>query len=193
MQYPVSTTATEFDRAVTPLVRKYAYVDQRNIAAFAAQFCKTFQINSIPRDPFSLLQEHFGIEIRRSNRPSTVPAQWMLDTEADRYVIQTGDYRVGRQLALSLLHELFEIIASNEAFPTRLGSSQECELAWQFAINVAMPEDAIRQMAAELGHPETQDKTDVLASRFNISTTAMRMRLKALGLACKRVDINRWR
>lgn len=186
MQDPIAVTASELDRAVTPFLRKYAYVDQRNIASFAEHFCEKFRLNSIPRDPFTLLPEQFGVEIRRTSRPGAAPAIWMRDTETDCYVIQTGSYRVGRTLVLSLFHELFEILSSNEAFPTRLGSSQECELAWKFATHVTMPEKALRTMAAELGHPAIQDKTDVLASRFNVSVSAMRLRLKSLGLGAKR-------
>lgn len=186
MQEPIAMTASELDRAVAPFLRRYAYVDQRNISTFTEQFCEKFRLNSIPCDPFTLLPEHFGIEIRRTSRPTAAPALWIRDAESDRYIIQTGSYRVGRTLVLSLFHELFEILSSNEAFPTRLGSSQECELAWQFATHVTMPGKAVHSMAAELGHPEIQDKTDVLANRFNVSLSAMRLRLKALGLGAKR-------
>ncbi|HEY3298833.1 MAG TPA: ImmA/IrrE family metallo-endopeptidase [Armatimonadota bacterium] len=187
MQQPIAVTASELDRAVSPFLRKYAYVDHRNIASFTGQFCREFRLNSIPQDPFSLLPEHFGVEIRRASRPSTVAAMWMLDTESDRYIIQINGYRNARGMSLSLFHELFEILSSNDAFPTRLGSAQECELAWQFASHLTMPEKPLRAMASELGHPDVHDKTDVLASRFNVSIAAMRMRLKALGIAGKRV------
>jgi len=185
MQDPIALSASELDKTVKPFLLKYAYVDQRNIASFTEQFCVKFNLNSIPRDPFTLLPEHFGIHIERMSRPSNVPAQWMLDSDADRYVIQTSSYRTSRALVLSVFHEFFEILSSNESFPSRLGSTQECELAWQFATHITMPEKIVRTMAADLGHPDICDKTDVLASRFNVSLSAMRLRLKILGISAK--------
>jgi Zn-dependent peptidase ImmA (M78 family) len=56
---------------------------------------------------------------------------------------------------------------------------RECDL---FAAHLLMPEIRVRQLAADLGHPESVDKTRTLAAHFGVSTQAIRIRLRDLGL-----------
>ena len=56
---------------------------------------------------------------------------------------------------------------------------RECDV---FAVHLLMPELLLRQAAAELGHPHIVDKTRTLAEHFGVSTQAMKIRLRGLGL-----------
>ena len=51
-----------------------------------------------------------------------------------------------------------------------------------FASHLLMPELIVRQVAADLGHPERVDKTRTLAEHFGVSAQAMKIRLRQLDL-----------
>lgn len=197
MQEPIAVTADQLDEVIGGFVSRFSYIDIRNIEEFTNQFSEAFRLTGIPRDPFCLLPEMFGIEMRRPiNRIMAMPAQWLRDDDNNCYIIEVSEFRLGRPGVLSLWHEFFEIIASNICFPTRLGSNLECELAKRFAIYITMPENVIREMAKSCGHLKDGDKTLNLADKFNTSIQSMGYRLKELGLGYqeyidKKRDMNR--
>jgi Zn-dependent peptidase ImmA (M78 family) len=57
---------------------------------------------------------------------------------------------------------------------------RQCDI---FAVELLMPADKVREVAIELHHPEYHDKTRTIAARFGVSATAMRIRLRELGIA----------
>lgn len=115
--------------------------------------------------------------------PRGVRAVWI--RYGNLYRISHSRHHAGL-LGLVLWHELFEILRSNPRFPTRLAPVAEEQLAMQFAVYVMMPEQELRRQAAELRHPQDHDKSRVLSARFGVSMTAMRLRLRELGLQHKR-------
>lgn len=167
MQHTLTPTAASLDAKLEELLKEFDRVDSSNIRSFAARFCQFFGLTEIPRDPFVIFSEVFGIELRHAIMPRSCPAQWGLN--GDRYEIEYSEHRDSETLSLTLWHELFEIISAHPAFPTRLTSDIECKIATMFAINVTMPEKAIRIIAEKYGHPELQDKTFSLAYRFSSS------------------------
>lgn len=52
----------------------------------------------------------------------------------------------------------------------------------EFAADLLMPRPLVIEHCKQLGHPDRQDKTRVLAARFGVSMHAMRIRLRELGL-----------
>ena len=101
-------------------------------------------VTAIPREPYLLLPEHFGIRIVKDNKCLT-PAQWMLDEVESRYVISVSGHCYGPLLAIRLWHELFEIMSSNKCFPSRLPSDLECNLGNLFAVHLLMPESDVKE------------------------------------------------
>jgi len=179
MQDPLVLTAAELDGLIGKFLRRYSFVDHRNIQVFAERLAHHLGMTAVPRNPFTLLPEHLGIKLHRQLLPRGKRAQWM--RQDNIYLIEYNDHMGHDQLALGLWHEFFEIIACHPWFPSRLGSDLECELAWQFADHMTMPERVFKSICKEVGHPE-EDKADVLANRFGVSLAGARKRLKGLGL-----------
>jgi predicted transcriptional regulator len=191
LQKQLIATAEDFDREAAKLVRRFAYVRRKNIAHFAMRFAEHFGLGEIPRNPQRILPEVFGISLDRAMLARSTPAEWIRFN--DHYTIRFSAHREGEQIALTLWHELAEILFANERFPTRLTSDQECDLATLFAVHLMMPENDVRELAAELGHSAESDKTANLAARFGVSMTAMRCRLGELGLVVGRAGAKqRW-
>lgn len=182
MQQPIALTADQFDERLSHFFAETDYTASDNMRWFAAAFCRHFRFRRIPRDPFVILPEVFGIELRRVILPEPTRAQWIRLPRRNLYVIEYSEHRTPQTLSLSLWHELAEIIFAHPDFPERITSNIECRLATGFAVNITMPEVAVRRIAAEYGHPK-QDKTYTLAARFGVSKTAMRIRLEEFGLA----------
>jgi hypothetical protein len=179
MQGAIVENACQLDVLIGKCLRKYAYVDQRNIARFAERFAHSCGLTAIPRNPFTLLPEQFGIRLSRTLLPRQIAAQWMLCDGI--YVFEYSGHRQQHTLSIALWHEFFEVISSHSCFPSRLSTDVECKLGTLFAVNLLMPEQTLRAVAKEVGHPD-QDKAAVLAGRFGVSTAAMRVRLKELEL-----------
>lgn len=180
MQKRIIESADDFDAVVGRLVRRFAYVRKRNMRHFAARFCEHFGLDEPPRNPFRILPEVFGIRLERVCLPRTTPAEWIRVN--GNYVIRYSAHRPHDQLALTLWHELAEIVFANPRFPSRYTTDQECDLAMLFAVNVMLPEDYVRAAVEEIGHSADSDKTVNLAAGFGVSRTAMRVRLGELGL-----------
>lgn len=181
MQRPLATNADELDALFGRFVSKYARVGASNIERFAERFCETFGLSEFPRDP-RLYLPLFGIRLETDDLPRGVRGVWI--RSGGLYRVSHSRYHAGL-LGLVLWHELFEILSANPRFPTRLATVTEERLATQFAVHAMMPEQEVRRQAAELRHPQEHDKSGVLSARFGVSMTAMRLRLKELGLQHK--------
>lgn len=179
MQRPQASNADELDALFGKVLLKYARIGTSNIHSFAERFCEKFGLTEFPRDPRMYLPL-FGIVLEAENLGRGVRAVWV--RAGGFYRIAHSRYHEG-QLGLVLWHELFEIISANPRFPTRLPPEVEERVATQFAVHVMMPETEVRRQAAEMRHPEGQDKTHVLSARFGVSIAAMRLRLRELGLS----------
>lgn len=177
MQRALAATASELDHVLTKFVRRFSRVGAGNIAGFAERFCQHFGLHELPRDPLVYLPL-FGVKMQPALLSRGVRAVWLL--AGNLYTIQYSMHHPGR-LGLVLWHEFFEIMSALPAFPTRLPGELEERLATQFAVYLMMPEESVRVQAAELRHPEI-DKSRVLADRFGVSMSAMKLRLRELGL-----------
>lgn len=180
LQKRIIATADELDEAIGKLVRRFAFVGYKNIGHFAKRFCEHFGLSELPRDPFRLLPEVFGIQLERGALDKSTAAQWIRANGV--YTIQTSLYRDVNQLALSLWHEFAEIMFAHPRFPSRLTTDKECQIATLFAVHVMMPEAEVRAVADEFRNTNISSKTGVIANRFGVSPTAARCRLGELGL-----------
>ncbi len=180
MQHPPGSISVAVDGLISEMVRPLARVGRSNIAAFAAAFCHRVGLEGLPRHPARLLPA-LGVQLVPAAFPEDLGAAWCRTRE--HYLISYSRHRTRHASpALSIWHEFFEIIAANPHFPSRLPPEELERLASLFAVHVMMPEQEVRRQAADLGHPHTLNKSRVLASRFGVSVSAMRLRLRELGL-----------
>ena len=184
MQKPLAITADDLDRKLSRFLYRWAWVRAKNMPHFARRFCEQFRLTELPRDPFSILPNTFGIELERETLGRATAAQRIRINGS--YTIQHTAHRRTEQITLSLWHEFAEIMFAHPRFPSRIDPERECRLATLFAVNVMMPEADLRAAAEDVGHPDRDDKTVVLASRFSVSVSAMRLRLAELGLKANR-------
>ncbi|MEI6914185.1 MAG: ImmA/IrrE family metallo-endopeptidase [Armatimonadota bacterium] len=179
MQRPLAGNAEQLDTLLCKFLSRFSRIGTSNIESVAAKFCEAYGLHEFPRDPRHHLPL-FGIEIESSNL-GEVRAVWI--RWQGRYIIQCSKFLPG-QLGLVLWHEFFEILSAQVRFPGRLPSQIEERLATRFAVYLMMPEVDILKHCSELRHPEV-NKTGVLADRFGVSFTAMKMRLRELRLEHK--------
>ncbi len=176
VQQPSARTAEELDAQIERFLYRFRRVGAFNIKRFAESFCEHLGLHEFPRNPVVYLPT-FGIHLQPAAL-NGVRAVWL--RAGGVYLIQYSRFLSG-QLGIVLWHEFFEMMSAHPRFPTRLPPELEERLATLFAVHVMMPEDEVRAQAAELRHPEL-DKSRVLAARFGVSWTAMRVRLRELGL-----------
>jgi Zn-dependent peptidase ImmA (M78 family) len=125
-----------------------------------------------------------------------------LHEDSDGYLLRTPKYwyavintdRPQERQRWTLAHELCEYLIArqyhdSEAGPRTImracGTAQE-RLCDRFAAELLMPADQVRAQANEVHHSARNDKTNVLASRFGVSETAMRIRLREIGVEPKK-------
>lgn len=179
MQPPLFRNAEQMDEHIGRFLYGFRRVGQFNIHRVAASFADKFGLHTFPRDPRQHLPQ-FGILLEQVSLPRGVRAVWL--RAGDCYTIRYSMHMAGR-LGLVLWHEFFEMMSANPRFPSRLKTEEEERLATLFAVHLMMPEEAVRDQAARLGHPANVDKTRVLAARFGVSAGAMTIRLRELDLA----------
>lgn len=178
MQKPLANSPDELDRLLGRFLSRFARVTSDNIETFAESCCNYLGLHEFPRDPVRYLPA-IGITVEPANLGRGVRAVW-LKTPGGVY-IRYSRYAAGK-VGLVLWHEFFEILSAHTRFPTRLSVEAEERLATLFGVFLMMPEKEVRRQASQLGHPEVLDKSRVLSSRFGVSYTAMKLRLKELNL-----------
>lgn len=181
MQPPVVRGADELDEYIGKFLLRFAWVGTSNLQKVAEAFADYAGLHDFPRDPHHYLPL-LGVKLDPANLGRGVQAVWIRLPAG--YIIQHSKYLAGK-LGLVLWHEFFEIMASHPRFPSRLPSELEEKMATRFAVELMMPAREVHKQAADLKHPVLQNKTRVLAERFGVSYTAMKIRLREFGLEHK--------
>jgi len=123
-----------------------------------------------------------GLDIEREALPAGLYAVWSLDS--GRYRVRVSPFLSPPRADFALWHEWFEIMASRPCFPRAPGcapSGRDLErMADRFAARLMMPADAVARAARTV--PAVAEKAGVLAGRFGVSASAMRRRLREMGL-----------
>jgi hypothetical protein len=176
---PILTNADEFDVFAGKLLRRYAFVNQKNIAAFAEAFAHHLKAHTIPRDPFLLLPM-LGIKLQPEALSRASRAVWVRTDGI--YAVHYSRYEKRAAARFSLWHEAFEMLAQHPHFPSLLDEYWQERLADVFAACVLMPKTAVCQEAARFA-TNGEGLVAVLADRFAVSATAMRRRLREVAPA----------
>ncbi|HEY3266264.1 MAG TPA: ImmA/IrrE family metallo-endopeptidase [Armatimonadota bacterium] len=169
--------AEQLDRTLDDFLGRWSRVDHRNLPAFARRAAGYFALPPPPRRGADCL-DALGVLVSRESLPPGVWAVWTV--ERGRYHIRISPFLSGPRGNFTLWHECFEIMAARPSFPTPLPRRAVERLADRFAACVTMPE--VDVLAALQQMPHSGDKSDVLAARFAVSVTALRRRLRELGL-----------
>jgi predicted transcriptional regulator len=168
------------DAMLTRLVRRYAYIRPQNLETFADRVIAVSGHPEIPREP-ELIFETFGIELIIHDLHHGHAGHWQKTPDGYRVYINRHEEPSRRRF--TAFHEMFEIIYSLPAFPRgTLDETQLHRMADLFSVAVLMPTPEIIDMAKALHHPDV-DTSGVLADRFGVSYSAMRIRLRELGLS----------
>jgi hypothetical protein len=165
------------DRRLAPFLRRWDYISFRHLHVFADAFAGYLRLPATPRLAHPLLRRH-GVEIRREPLPPTVHAVWTRD--GGDCLIRLSEHLPPGAVNFTLWHEWFDLMAHHPDFPNRppLRTLERC--ANRFASCIAMPEEPVRLAFEELNG--RGDKTSVMAARFAVSSSAMRVRLSELNL-----------
>lgn len=176
-------TAPELEEALSQVLAGMQRVTVNNMPTLASRVAHQFGFHDFPRDARPLLQE-LGILVDRTNPRLGLDAWW--ERDADRYRIHLQPMLAGsEEMNLILWHEFFEIVYTQESFPSRYPASVQERLADAFALHLLMPAPEVRQQCKLLNHPEI-DRTGTLKARFGVPYGAMKKRLLMLGLAPRR-------
>lgn len=167
-------SANEFDAHLGRLLRRYAFVNHRNVDSFAEAFALHLRAGAVPRDPFSLLPL-LGVKLERALLSPASRAIWV--RAQDSYAIHYSQYEARCSARFSLWHEVFEIVAANPRFPSLLAPPWKERLADRFAASVLMPQWAVRRELVRFASNRA-GLVAVLADRFGVSQSAMRRRLR---------------
>ncbi len=171
------------DAMLTRLVRRFAYVRPSNIEVLAERFVAASGHPEVPREPEPIL-DAFGIALIGRGLKRGWAGHW--HRTEDGYEVFINHHHGLPRRRFTAFHEAFEILCQLPAFPRGVLTDEELHrMADQFAAAVLMPERPLRDEAAALHHPEI-DKADVLAERFGVSISAMRIRLRQLKLTAPR-------
>lgn len=96
---------------------------------------------------------------------------YLMQTPKRIYIIVNSRHKLERQ-QWTIAHEIGEHCLVRQrmrsGMPCISGQLKE-RLCDHFAANLLMPADLVKRAAKELYHSQTNDKTDVLASRFCVS------------------------
>jgi len=174
--------AHDLDKLMTPLLRRFRFVGASNIDTFADRFCQHIRVAGVPRDPFEHLPR-LSILLERTVLSRPTRALWV--REGDQYFVYFSMHENTSAARFSLWHECFEILANHPQFPTALSASWLERLADKFACCVLMPAEPVRRAATRL-RSNPDGLVPVMAERFSVSQTAMRRRLRELGIALAR-------
>lgn len=180
MQYPVVETAQELDTFLSRFLRRFSRVNGENCDRFADAFARTFKFTECPREVRHIVQ-HLGIRLQ----PAIIaqPGQACWQRINSHYAINYSRYASVQNAAFSIMHEIFEIIASHRDFPTSLPPYKEERLANCFAAQFLMPEQEVRAEAVYYLKPDLRRYLiPKLADRFQVSRSAMKIRLLDLGI-----------
>ena len=144
----------------------------------------------VSREPVSLLDVVSALNlelVQKTRDPFTCEAA--LEPLGDGHAIVLGGCTDERRRRFTIAHEIGHFVLHPERLrPERGGGvnaawqAQERE-ADQFAAELLMPEDLVRQAVVEQGADASR-----LADRFDVSLAAMRTRLRHLGLGAQHRD-----
>lgn len=161
-------------------------IHQTGMEVFARRTARFLALSEPPRPAAPVLRS-LGIEVVREGLPGGLCAVWTI--EGGRYRVRLSPFLSGPRADFTLWHEWFEMMAARPAF------SAVCEvppqgrprehMAGRFAACLMMPSDAVIRAAENVLGGSLHgrgDKTAVLAARFGVSTSAMRLRLRDLQL-----------
>ncbi|MCE5200867.1 MAG: ImmA/IrrE family metallo-endopeptidase [Armatimonadota bacterium] len=127
--------------------------------------------------------DHLGLNIESIESCVQVPGYYVPGVS----VIGLNNYITQSRLRFTLAHEIGHHIigqATGHKYTVDVPRWME-RLCDRFATELLMPADLVREQASDLGHPDRHDKTGTLAARFDVSISAMRYRLRELGLTSK--------
>jgi len=166
--------AEEFDVFVEKFLRRYAFVNHKNMHAFAEAFALYIKATEVPRDPFLLLPM-LGITLQRDSLSRASRAVWV--RTANGYFIHYSQYESRASVRFSLWHEIFEILCHHPGFPSVFNPYWKERLADRFSAAVLMPEWAIREEMQRFA-TNAEAMPYILSDRFGVSLSAMRRRMR---------------
>lgn len=164
---------------------------------------EAFSIRFIPRaiePPLDIewLAEWLGIEVEVRPLPSKVAGFYMRTKNRPHAVINSKDSPQRRRwtLAHEIAHHIMGMVTRVdsvfELYSKQSSSKKDqnphsideraCD---RFTAELLMPAQLVKKLAAEVEHGR-YDRTAILAGKFEVSVTAMRIRLRELGLSGKR-------
>jgi hypothetical protein len=170
--------AAQLDAAMDRYLARWAWVRRSNMEAFAEQTARWMDCAPVPRHASEALRS-LGVSITREPLPPGVQAMWSVGES--RYHIRLSPFLSGPRANFTLWHEWFEILAARRRFPRPPDGREAERMADFFAASITMPAAEVRRAATGLRGAD--DKSSVLAARFGVGTTAMRVRLRELGIA----------
>ncbi|MCE5200253.1 ImmA/IrrE family metallo-endopeptidase [bacterium] len=151
-----------------------------------------YTIRLIPRQiepPLDInwLAEWLGVEVEIRPLPRNVAGLYLHTDSGAHILLNAGDCpeRQRWTTAHELAHHILNIgrHSPKNAFQINTGKRDHSEdLCDRFAAEILMPATLIRKKAAEVKHGR-YDKTALLANMFEVSVTAMRIRLRELRLS----------
>lgn len=166
-----------FLHATPPLAHTGMEVFARRAARFLA-------LPSPPR-PARPAFARLGIEVTREALPRGLHAVWTCD--AGRYRVRLSPFLSACRADFTLWHEWFEIMAARPAFaavcPEPWAPRRRERVADHFAACLMMPAEAVLRAAEAFPGAAMRgrgDKAAVIAARFGVSVSALRLRLLEL-------------
>jgi Zn-dependent peptidase ImmA (M78 family) len=185
MRKPKATDADELERALARFWRRWAYVSQRNVEAFAGSFAEWIGAKRLPRDVF-LICEALGIRLRADALLAQRAAWSQIN---GHYVISYQPVEGSRgRASFSIAHELAEIIFSHPRARPLMDASEERRLANHFATALLMPADEVKARFENYRANRT-NLAPLIARDCKTSETAVRRRLRELGLRLGRLPM----
>lgn len=150
------------------------------------QFAKSRNINNVPLDVEKLIKE-MGISIEYVDFPDDLSGQLFKDPSTDKWVIQVNKkhhvnrqrYTIAHEIAHFCLHRHLKYRFEDEIF-FRGGESYDTEEmeANDFASAILIPEEEFKTKVRS-----GIRKIEELAELFQVSTLALRIRAKNLGMS----------
>ncbi len=158
----------------------------------------SFSVRLIPRPvepPIDLtwLVEWLGIELEYRPLPKSVSGLYLRTEQRSHILLNSNDTpeRQRYSLAHELAHHLLAFIDGwSSVFALDIKHSSREAACNRFAAELLMPEDILRRCAAKVKHGP-HDKSALLANIFEVSATAMRIRLRELRLDSRRCPVGR--
>jgi hypothetical protein len=176
MTAPLASDAENLDRLLGRFLRRFAFIGPTNIETVAERFAAFIKAAEVPRDPFEILPL-LGITIERAILPRGTRAVWK--REDGRYVFRVSQHRIHASVRFGLWECMFEVMVSHPRFPSALAPGVKDRLAGRFASLLLMPKTTVLA-AAKKFQTNPGALVPILAGKFGVGMTAMRLRLREL-------------